>query len=89
MKSSGDISAEPVRGQKIEKHVFTDVHVRTDENRPSLTTNAVAEERQEVSSKNTIDELSDGITGVNDVRFWSSNLPEEMRECWLKTKGYF
>jgi len=54
VKSSGDISAESVRGQKIEEHVFTDLDLRNDENRP-LTSSAAAEERQEVSSKNTID----------------------------------
>jgi len=36
MKSSGDISAELVRGQKIEEHVFIDVDLRNDENRHSL-----------------------------------------------------
>jgi len=56
MKSSGDTSAEPIRGQKIEKHAVTDLVVRNNENRPSLTSGAehVAEERQEASSKNTI-----------------------------------
>ena len=60
VKSSGDISAEPVRGQKIEEHVVTDLELCNDENdetRPSLTSGAVAEECQEVSSKNTIDEM--------------------------------
>jgi len=65
--SSGDISAEPVRGHKIEEHVVTDLDVHNDENRPSLTSSAVAEERQEGSSKNTIDELADAITGGNDI----------------------
>jgi len=46
VKSSGDISAEPVRGQKSEEHVVTDLDGRNDENRPSLTS-AVAEERQD------------------------------------------
>jgi len=59
VKSSGDISAEPVRGQKIEEHVVTDLDVRNDENRLGLANCAVTEERQEVSSKNTIYELSD------------------------------
>jgi len=56
MKSSGHISAEPIRGQKIEKHAATDLVFRNNENRPSLTSGAehVAEERQEASSKNTI-----------------------------------
>ena len=45
MKSSGDISAEPVRGQKIEEHVATDLDLRNDENRLSLTSSVVAEER--------------------------------------------
>ena len=83
VKSSGDISAEPVRGQKIEEH-GTDLHLRTDESRLSLASGAVAEERQEVSSKNTIDGLADAITGGKDVGLWSSNIPEEMREYWLK-----
>jgi len=51
VKSSGDISAESVRGQKIEEHVVTDLDLRNDENRPSSTSSAVAEERQDVSSK--------------------------------------
>jgi len=58
LASSGDISAEPVRGQKIEEHVVTDLDLRNEENRPVLTSGAAAEERQEVSPKNTIDELS-------------------------------
>jgi len=66
-KSSGDISSEPVRGQKIEEHVVTDWDVRNDENRPSLTSGAAAGERQAVSSKNTTDELSDAITGGKDI----------------------
>jgi len=89
VKSSGDISAEPVRGQKIEEHVVTDLDVRNDGDRPSLTSGAVAEERQEVSSENTIDELSDAITGGNDIGLWSSNIPEEMREYWLKKQKLF
>jgi len=34
VKPSGDISAEPARGQKIEEHVVTDLDVRNDANRP-------------------------------------------------------
>ena len=56
VKSSGDISAELVRGQKIEEHAVTDLDLRNDETRRSLTSSA-AEERQDVSSKNTIDEM--------------------------------
>ena len=67
VKSSGDISAEIVRGQKIEEHVVKDLDQRKDENRPSLTSGAVAEESQEVSSENTIDEMADAITGDNDI----------------------
>jgi len=65
-KSSGEISAEPVRGQKIEEQVVTDLDAHNDENRPSVTSSAVAEERQDVSSKNAIDEMADIITGDND-----------------------
>jgi len=82
VKSSGDISAEPVRGQKIEEHV-TDLDVRNDDSRLSLTSGAAAEERQEVVSKNTIDELSDAITGGKDICLRSSNTPGKMREYWL------
>jgi len=88
VKSSGDISAKPVRGQKIEEHVVTDLDLRSVENRPSLTSGA-AEERQEVSSKSTIDELSDAITEGKDIGLWSSNIPEKMREYWLKNESYF
>jgi len=63
MKFSVDISAELVRGQKIEEPVVTDLDLRNDENRSRLTSSAVAEECQEVSSKSTIDEMADGITG--------------------------
>ena len=77
VKSSGDISEEPVRGQKIE--VGTDLDQRIDDNGPSLTSGAGAQEHQKVSSKNTIDELSDAITGDKDIGLWSSNIPEKMR----------
>jgi len=76
VKSSGDIPAEPVRGQKIEEHVVTDLDLRNDENRSSLTSGVAAEERKEVSSKNTIDELSGAITGGKDIGLWSSNILE-------------
>jgi len=49
LKSSGDISAELLRGQKIKKHVTTDLDPRNDENRPGLPKGAAAEERQEVA----------------------------------------
>ena len=45
---------------------------------------AAEEERQDVSSINTIDELSDAITGGKDIGLWSSNIPEKLREYWLK-----
>jgi len=48
----------------------TDLDLRNDANRPSLTSNAVAEERQDVSSKNTTDEMADAITGGNDAGLW-------------------
>jgi len=50
VKFSGDISAEPARGRKIEKHIATNLDLRNDDNRPVLTSGAVAE-RQDVSSK--------------------------------------
>jgi len=89
VKSTGDISAEPVRGQKIEEHVVTDLDVRNDDDRPGLTSGAVAEEGREVSSENTIDELVDAITGGKDIGFWSSNIPEKMRGYWLKKQKLF
>ena len=48
VKSRGDIYAEPVSGQKIEEHVVIDLDLHNDENRPSSTSSAVAEERQDV-----------------------------------------
>ena len=48
VKSRGDISAEPVRGEKIEEQVVIDLDLRNNENRPSSTSSAVAEERQDV-----------------------------------------
>ena len=87
VKSSGDIFAEPVRGQKIEEHVVTNLDVRKDYNGPSLTSGAAAEERQEGSSKNRIDELSDAITEGKDIDLWAlwpANIPKKMQEYWLK-----
>jgi len=44
----------------------TNLDLSNDENRPRLTSSAAAEGRQDVSSKNTIDEMADAITGGND-----------------------
>ena len=88
MKSSGDISAEPVRGQKFEEHVVTDLNLRNDENRPSLTSCAAAEKLQDVSSKNTIDELADAVTGGNGIGLWSSKLSEKCGNIGWKTKSH-
>ena len=66
---------------------MTDVDLRNDNNRPSLTRSAVAEERQDVSSKNTVDEMADAITGGNDIGLWAlwpAIIPEKMREFRLK-----
>ena len=90
VKSSGDISAEPVKGQKIEEHVVTGLDLSSDENRPSLTSGAVAEERPDVSSQNTIDEVAGAITGGNDIRLWAlwpAIVPDKTLECWLKYKA--
>ena len=86
VKSSGDISVEPVRGQKIGEHGVTDLDLCNDENRPSLTSGAVEEECQEVSSKNTIDELADAINVGNDIGLRSANIPKEMQKYWLKNE---
>jgi len=62
------------------------VDLRNDENRPSASS-AVAEEHQDASSKNTIDDIADAITGGNDIglrSLWPVNVPEKMREDWLK-----
>jgi len=80
VKSSGDISAEPVRGKKIEELVVTDLDLCNDENRPSLTSGAAAEELQDVSSKSTIDEMADVITGSNQIGVESGNIPEKCRK---------
>jgi len=65
----------------------TDLDLRNVETSPSLTSSAAAEERQDVSSKNTIDEMADAITGGNDIGLWAlwpANIPEKMQEYWLK-----
>ena len=89
MKSSEDISAEPVGGQKIEGHVVTDLYLRNDENKPSLTSGATAEERQEVSSKNTTDELSDSFTGSKDMVSGHPIYRKKFRNIGWNTKSYF
>jgi len=51
--------------------------LRNDGNRPSLTSSVIAEERQGVSSKNTMNEMADAITGGNDIgpwALWSGNI---------------
>jgi len=65
----------------------TDLDLSNDENRPSLTSSAVAGERQDVSSKNTTGEMADAITGGSYIGLcapWPANIPEKMREYWLK-----
>ena len=59
---------------------------RNDENRPSLTSGAVAEEGQKVSSKNTIDDLADDITRGKDISLWSSNIRKKCGNIGWKTK---
>jgi len=62
-------------------------YLRNDENRPSLTSRAVAKERQDVSSKNTVDEMANGITGANVIGVWAlspANTPEKM-QCVTET----
>ena len=71
------------------KHVVTDLDARNDDSRSTLTSGAATEERQEVSSKNMIDELSGAITGGKDIGLWSSNIPEKLREYWLKNGMLF
>ena len=63
--------------------------LHNNDNRPSLTSGAAAEERQEVSSKNPMDELPDAITGDNDIGLLASTIPEKMREHWLKNEKLF
>jgi len=67
----------------------TDLDQRNDDNRPRLSNGAAADERQEVPYKNAIDELSDAITGDKDIGLWSSNIPEKLREHWLKNEKLF
>ena len=62
---------------------MTDLDLRKNEDRPSLTSSAVAEERQDVSSKNTIVEMADANTEGNDVglwAFWPGNIPDKIWE---------
>jgi len=85
VKSSGDISAEPVRGQKIEEHVVTDLDLRNDENRPSSTSSAIGEERQDVSLKNSLDEMADVIIGgYRSLGPLDSQYTGKKREYWSK-----
>ena len=58
-----------------------DWDLRNDENRPSLTSGAVAEERQELSSKNTIGEVADAITGDDDIGLWPTGQPIYRKKC--------
>ena len=83
VKSSRDFSADSVRGQKIEEHVATDVDPRNDENRPSLTSSAVAEEHQGVSSKNTIDEMADAIMEATILVSGPSGHPIYRKKCGI------
>jgi len=46
----------------------------------------VAEERQGVSWKNTLDEMAEAITGGNVTGLWSAYIPEKMRKYWLKNE---
>jgi len=51
----------------------------------------VTEERQDVSSKNTIDEMAEAITEGNDIGLWvlwPANIPYtgKKREYWLNIK---
>ena len=66
---------------------MTDSDLRNDESRSSLTSSAVTEERQDVSSKNTTDEVANAITRGNDIglsALWPANIAGKMREYWLK-----
>jgi len=57
-----------------------DLDICNDENRSCLTSSVVAEERHDVSLKNTIDEMADATTGGNDIglwAFWPATVPEK------------
>jgi len=78
-----------VRGQNIEERVVIDLDLHNDENRLTLTSSAVAEERQDVSSKNTIDEMANAITAGNDSDLWAlwpANIPEKYRNIGWNMK---
>ena len=84
--SSGDISAKPERGQRTEEHVVIGLDPRNGENRPSLTSGAAVEERQEVLSKNTTVEMADAMTGGKSIGLWSSNMPEKCENIGCQEK---
>ena len=68
VKSSGDISEEPEEDSKARNKLWQSISTHNDENRPSLTSGAATvAELQEVSSKNTINEMADPISGGNDI----------------------
>ena len=60
---------------------MADLDLRNDEYRSSLTSSAVAEERQDVSSKNTMNEMADAITGGNDIGSGPSDQPIYRKKC--------
>jgi len=39
---------------------------------------------QDVSSKNTIDQMADPIAESNDIGLWPVSIPEKVWEYWLK-----
>ena len=87
MKSSGDISAGPIRGQKIE--VGTDLDLRNDENRQTLTSSAAAEEHQKISvsgpSAQSIYRKNAGILVEISNRFFLTLWWKVIFKTWCST----
>jgi len=66
---------------RIIQVTVTDLNQRNDESRSSLTSSAISKVRQDVSSKNTIDEMADAITVGNKIGLWAlwpANIPEKV-----------
>jgi len=79
-------------GSEVQRRFFCRTCKRTENRRTccdSLTSSAAAEKRQDISSKNTTDELADAVTGGNGIGLRSSITTEKMREYWLKNETLF
>jgi len=85
VESSEDISAEPVRGQKIEEHVVTDLDLRNYENRPMFNQWCSSRTSRSIIEKS---DRWDGwrYHGRQRYRSLTSHYTGKMREYWSKNE---